>query len=239
MSDLLYHLRQYETIYETTRWLMQLVDDVEAPTPGDQILDVACGAGANCFHMAIHWPQALVTGVDLDEELLAIARQRMPIALSERCSYEAADMFKLAERFPERRFAYTTLMHTLLLYPIDDCATILRSLFAVTRRWVVLSSLFNDKRMDIQAHIRDYVRYGDDTRKEHIYTVLCAERFRDTCMKLGARDVIFRDFEIGIDLAGPPEGGLGTYTRRLEDGSRLQFTGGLYLPWKFVAIKMA
>lgn len=239
MSDLQYHLRQYEAMYETTRWLMQLVDDVEAPRPGDRILDVACGAGANCFHMARHWPDARVVGVDLDDELLSIARQRVPADLAGRLAYQSADMFALDARFPDRPFAYTSLMHTLLLYPIDDCPKILRALFAVTRRWVVLSSLFNDKRMDVQAHIRDYVRYGDDTRQEHIYTVLCAQRFRETCLRLGARDVVFRDFEIGIDLQGPPEGGLGTYTRRLDDGRRLQFSGALYLPWKFVAIRLA
>ena len=47
-----------------------------------------------------------------------------------------------------------------------------------------------------------------------------------------------RDFEIELDLSGPVEGGLGTYTRKLEDGRRLQFSGALWLPWKFVAIRL-
>jgi SAM-dependent methyltransferase len=225
-------------MYETTRWLMQLIDDVEAPRAGERLLDVACGAGANCFHMARRWPQARVTGVDLDDELLTIARERVPGELAERCGYERADMFALPDRFPGRPFAYVSLMQTLLLCPIDEYAKLLRSLFAVSQRWVVLSSLFNDKRMDVETHIRDYVRYGDDTRQEHIYTNLCTKRFRETCLGLGARDVIFRDFDIGIDLAGPAEGGLGTYTRRLEDGGRLQFSGAVYMPWKFAAIRL-
>jgi hypothetical protein len=55
---------------------------------------------------------------------------------------------------------------------------------------------------------------------------------------LGAQEVVFRDFEISIDLTGPAEGGIGTYTKRLEDGRRLQFSGAVFMPWKFAALRL-
>lgn len=238
MSDTEYHLRQYQTVYESTRLTMELMDEIASPRAGDRILDVGCGAGANCFHMATRWPAASLTGIDVDDELLAIAHQRRPPALSERCHYRHVDMFELARAFPDRPFDYTTLMHTLLLFPVDEAPRLLRSIFAATRRWVFLSSLFNDKRMDIEAHIRDHARYGDESTREHIYTILDAARFRDVCRGLGAKEVVMRDFDIAIDLPEPPGGGLGTYTRKLEGGRRLQFSGALWLPWKFVAIRL-
>src|SRR5215467_1638226 len=44
-------------------------------TPGNRLLDVACGTGA---HIAFLQRDYTVEGLDLDEEMLAIARQRNP-----------------------------------------------------------------------------------------------------------------------------------------------------------------
>jgi hypothetical protein len=64
------------------------------------------------------------------------------------------------------------------------------------------------------------------------------ERFERIALRLGAKEVIFRDFEISIDLTGPAAGGIGTYTRKLEDGNRLQFSGAVFMPWKLAALRL-
>ena len=233
-----YHLRQYEQCYETTARLLEFADDTLAEMGPRRILDVACGAGANVYHMLKRWPEAQVTGIDLDPELIAFAESKVPSEFAPRCRYEQGNLFELDAKFVTREFAVTTMMQTLLLFGPDDYADVLRSLMKVTSEWIFLSSLFTDKRMDVTSQIRDYVRFGEDSRETVTYNILCMKRFSRICKQLGAKEVLFRDFFIGLDLAGPQEGGIGTYTARLDDGRRLQFSGTVFMPWKFAALRL-
>lgn len=233
-----YHVRQYEQCYETTARLLEFMDDTFAEVCERRIVDVACGAGANVYHMLKHWPAAKVSGVDLDPELLEYARRKLPPEFASRCEYRQGNLFELDAQFDAKEFEVVTLMHTLLLFPPEDYPEILRSLIKVASEWIFLSSLFTDKRMDVTARIRDYVRFGEDSQETIIYSTLCMSRFRRVCEQLGVKEVLFRDFHIGHDLAGPAEGGIGTYTTRLEDGQRLQFSGAVFMPWKFAALRL-
>jgi len=233
-----YHERQYQQCYDTTRRLLEFVDDTVGGVGEQQILDMACGAGANVHHMLQRWPHCKVTGLDLDASLLDYARGRVSPEASGRCEYNQANLFDLPTLYDAGTFNLTTLMQTLLFFGPDEYAEVLRALMKVTREWVFLSSLFTDKRMDVTAQIRDYIRFGDDTKETIPYNTHCMDRFQRIALQLGAKEVIFRDFEISIDLTGPAEGGIGTYTRKLEDGNRLQFSGAVFMPWKLAALRL-
>lgn len=234
-----YHLRQYEQCYETTTGLMQLAEDCVGSIDSRRVLDVACGAGANVHHMLKRWSDCQVTGIDLDDAALAYAREHTSVAHVSRCRFEKGNMFELQQQYERGAFHIATLMHTLLLFDPDDYPKILRSMVSVTSEWIFLSALFTDKQMDVTSLIRDYVRFGKDSKESLLYSVFCMSRFRRVCAELGVKEVIFRDFEISIDLAGPAQGGVGTYTVKREDGVRLQFTGAVYLPWKFAALRLS
>ncbi len=233
-----YHVRQYEQCYDTTARLLEFMDDTLGEFGERRILDVACGAGANVYHMLKRWPEARVTGVDLDAELVAYAESKVPPAFAERCQYGQGNLFELDAKFGAKEFDVTTLMQTLLLFGPDDYAQVLSALMKVTKDWIFLSSLFTDKHMDVTAQIRDYVRFGEDSKETITYNVLCESRFRRVAEQLGAKEVLFRDFSIGLDLVGPAEGGIGTYTSKLDDGRRLQFSGAVFMPWKFAALRL-
>ena len=51
---------------------------------------------------------------------------------------------------------------------------------------------------------------------------------------LGYKKFDYRPFNIDIDIKKPEKAGLGTYTERLENGKRIQISGGLMLPWYFI-----
>jgi SAM-dependent methyltransferase len=238
-----YHRRQYDQCYEATRCLFEFIDDTVGEVGSRKILDVACGAGANVHHMLQRWRESNVTGLDRDEVLLDYARARVLPQDASRCDYVPADFFDLPRLYEPDTFSVTTLMQTLQFFGPDEYAEVLRTLIKVTRDWVFVSSLFTDKRMDVVAGIRDYTRFAEDSfiqdsRQLIFYNTFCMDRFRRVSAQLGVKQVIFRDFDIGIDLTGPAQGGIGTYTERLADGRRLQFSGAVFMPWKLAALRL-
>lgn len=90
--------RVYDAIYSTFKDFAVEASRVhalvEARRPGGRtLLDVACGTGAHLEHLAEHYD---VVGVDLDPEMIGVARDRLPAA-----ELHVADMvdFDLGRRF--------------------------------------------------------------------------------------------------------------------------------------------
>jgi hypothetical protein len=101
---------------------------------------------------------------------------------------------------------------------------------------LILTALFSDHRTEIHSEIRDYARFGNDSTVTVSYNVFCTERFQRVARQAGFSEVLFRNFDIGIDLPRPARG-IGTFTEQLTDGRRLQVSGGFLMPWKFAALR--
>jgi len=68
-------------IYDATRWTFlfgrtTILADIAAMTRPARILEVGCGTGKNLVHLARLFPEAAVTGLDLSEPMLAVARRK-------------------------------------------------------------------------------------------------------------------------------------------------------------------
>lgn len=81
------------------RWKRRLVSLI--PSGAERILDLACGTGISTLAIARRFPHSLVVGVDLREEYLAIAREKVrrlglsnvELVLSRAEDYRAAQPF--------------------------------------------------------------------------------------------------------------------------------------------------
>jgi S-adenosylmethionine-diacylgycerolhomoserine-N-methlytransferase len=78
----------HSRIYDATRWSflfgrVEILDDIAAATTPTRILEVGCGTGKNLVNLARRFPKAEITGVDLSESMLELARSKMA-ALGER-----------------------------------------------------------------------------------------------------------------------------------------------------------
>jgi len=76
------YYRLHARIYDATRWSFLFGRDavlaratVTHPAP-ERILEVGCGTGRNLVKLARCFPRAQITGVDLSDAMLAIARQK-------------------------------------------------------------------------------------------------------------------------------------------------------------------
>lgn len=85
--------------------------ELSATTPAS-ILDVATGTGEVALEMHRRWPKASITGVDLSEGMLDIARRKLaslPEAEKKLIAFEAGDC--LALRFPDNTFDMVTVAY--------------------------------------------------------------------------------------------------------------------------------
>jgi hypothetical protein len=104
--------------------------------------------------------------------------------------------------------------------------------------YVVTNSLFTDALVGVKIEV---TQYNDESLAEKVgpvpYNIYCLDRFCAECHRAGASSVVSTDFEIDVDLPRPAHRHMGTYTEKLESGRRLQISGPLLMPWKFVLLR--
>jgi SAM-dependent methyltransferase len=233
-QDIEYHSRQFDNPYRSTVRLAEFIRSLVG-RHGGQALDVGCGAGANIYYLARELPGYRWTGLDVAGSVVfPIGRPKLAAAGLAVTLIEG-DFFHLKEILAGGRFDLVLSIQNLSWVP--DYEPALEQLLAVTKGWLVITSLFTDFHVDARVEIRDYT-WPADCQGPFYYNVYNLKRFREFCEARGCQDFVSRDFEIDIDLEPQNSRGMGSYTQRLASGLRLQFSGPLLLPWKFVGIRM-
>ena len=234
-----YHVRQFDTPYRSTVSMLDLAATVAGPgsTTG---LDVACGAGANLYHLGRAFPRIEWTGVDLAADLFRVGERLMAERNVPRMPrFVAGDAYRLAEYLPPRSFDLVFCFQTFLSVPAYE--PLLESLLAMVKPggWACISSLFTESLVDARIELRQYHdRTCTNFDGPAFYNVYCLDRFTAECRKHGAVEVRAAPFTIDQDLPQPSHGQMGTYTERLADGRRIQLSGPLLMPWQFVLVRL-
>ena len=114
------------------------------------ILDVGCGTGEITSRLAGLFPAARVTGVDLIDAHLALARERYA-ALGDRLTFQRADAFELP--FADKRFDLVVCRHVLQAVPEPE--RMIAELVRVARPGGVLHLLVEDYDMIHAAGAQD------------------------------------------------------------------------------------
>lgn len=82
-SRLKAYYRLHAAIYDSTRWSFlfgrdQIIRDLSiCPRPPRKILEVGCGTGRNLGKLCLRYPEAAVSGLDLSEDMLRVARKSL------------------------------------------------------------------------------------------------------------------------------------------------------------------
>jgi len=208
--------------------LKSIIDDKKL-----KILDASCGIAHLIYNLSSDYPNSTFYGIDqtpyLIDEAKKLCSNRNNINL------QVGDIYDLPKKFG-KDFDVSISWKTISWLPhYDEC---LKSLVAVTRDHIFLSSLFYDGDIDFEIKVRQYKDLKSDESFDLFYNVYSYPRFRDFVYKSGAKNVESYDFEIDVDIPKPPESQMGTYTQKMEDGKRLQISGPIIMSWKIIRIDL-
>jgi ubiquinone/menaquinone biosynthesis C-methylase UbiE len=234
LQDIDYHMRQFDAPYRSTVHLARFMGLLLKSAAGEA-LDVGCGAGANIHYLSRELPGYRWTGVDIaGDALFSHGRERLASAGCE-ARLLTGDFYRLTELLPARQFDLVLSLQTLQVIECYEPA--LEQLLKMTRGWLFVTGLFCESQVDALIQVKDYT-WPDELKSAYFYNIYSLPRFQSFCEARGAREVLTQDFQMDVDLPKPAAGGLGTYTELLADGRRLQFTGPIFQPWKFIAVRM-
>lgn len=197
-----------------------------------KILDTCCGIGHIIYFLNQISPKSNFLGVDQTGYLIEEAKK---LCQDKNMSFEVGDVYDLPSKYP-KEFDISINWKTVSWLPYYD--QLLQSLFAVTKKYIFISSLFYDGDIDFEIKVREFKKEAGDDVFNSFYNVYSYPRFKEFVYSLGAKNVEAYNFEMGIDIPRPPLDQMGTYTVKLEDGRRLQISGAVVMSWKVIRIEL-
>jgi hypothetical protein len=196
-------------------------------------VDFGAGGGANMAYMARVFPNARWTGVDIDDELLDIGRQRLG---PERFEFVQGDLLDLRPALGDRTFDAAFMVMTISW--LDRYEEAMEQALDHVSGWFVLSGLFNPGDLDAFIRVRGRLEGSPHDGYDQPYNVYSLPRFERWCRDRGVTEFVAEPFHIDVDLDPPDHAGMASWTERMADGRRITFSGPLYMPWYFVALKV-
>jgi len=198
-----------------------------------KILDACCGIGHISYLLSELSPRSTFLGIDqtpyLIEEAKKLCSDRKNV------SFEVADIYDLPSKY-QKTFDVCINWKTISWLPYyDQC---IKSLVAVTKKHIFLSSLFYDGDIDFEIKVREFKKESGKEGFNAFYNVYSFPHFERFVYELGAENVKPYDFEIDIDIPRPPTDQMGTYTVTLKNGKRLQISGAIAMSWKIIRIDL-
>jgi trans-aconitate methyltransferase len=211
-KELDYHVRQLNHPYRQTEAFADFI--AEYMQPHKRIIDLCCGAGANLKYLKKRFPKCRYTGVDINEQLTAVARANIPgIRIVSGSIYDIEGEYHGA-------LSYQTISW------MDNWQEPIEKMVSLNPEFIGITSLFY--KGDVDFMIRVINREEAKKSNYNVYSLKAIDEY----FKAHGYAMIAKPYEIDIDL--PKVNGMGTYTEKIEDGRRIQISGALLMPWYFI-----
>jgi SAM-dependent methyltransferase len=183
-----YTPRESERLVDQATALTDFLHSGTAFPAGGRVLEAGCGVGAQTVTLARNSPGASITSVDISEESLAVARQRVEAAGLTNVVFHRADVFDLP--YPAASFDHVFVCF--VLEHLTDPEGALAALREVTRPGGTLtviegdhgSTFFHPENADARRTIECLVRLqaeagGDSLIGRRLYPMLVAAGLAD------------------------------------------------------------
>lgn len=228
-----FHRRQVVRPYRSTVALADFLERNNALGKASEkqcVLDVAAGMGQVTYYLANRFATTHFHALELHPELVLQANNLL--VTRHNASAAQGDLFTPP---PNLRGSCAGVMLVNTLNGLDNAQGALKALTSLDARWIFISSLFHDGPVECDIIVRDYTK--STLTSDHTvcrYNVFSMPRVLETLSALGYADSVHEEFVIDIDLPEPADKGMGTFTVRDETGHRMQMSGPLNMPWRFL-----
>lgn len=190
------------------------------------IADIACGGGTLTYHISKIYPEAKYILSDINPDAIELAK-------------------KINENLKNVQYIVEDFLNTSIPSESVDIVFCMQTLLAVSRPkaflykildilkpggYFILSSLFNiNHDVDLYIKVKDNTRKGNIKLNYNTFSKITISRWLKN--KVNFFDIT--PFHMPDDLKEVPKG-LGSYTLKLEEGSRLTISGGMLMNWGFL-----
>lgn len=213
---------QYQNTLESTKALCEFIKSTVNEDDNLSFLDAGCGDGSLINHFMQHFPNSSFTGFDISHGMVDFARKKLP----SKVKIDHGDLLKM-DRYSKEKYDIVYTVHTYSLF--SDFEEVSQQLINCTRSHLFINSLFSKHNVDTLSVI------SEPNFPPINWNIFSMKRVEEYFMNQGAKKVTFHAFDMPIELQEPKEG-MGSYTKKLEDGSYLTFSGPLFLPWYFLRV---
>lgn len=217
---------------EMDKFLEQLITPV-IKGKSLKILDACCGLGQVLYFLSKISPRSTFLGVDQTSYLIKEAK--VLCQNKKNISFKTMDAYDLPAKYP-KEFDISINWKTASWLPYYD--QLLKSLIAVTKKHIFISSLFYDGDIDFEIRVREFRKEAGRDDYNAFYNVYSFPHFKEFVYQLGAKDIEAHNFEIDFDIPKSPIDQMGTYTVKLKNNKRLQISGAIVMFWKIIKIDL-
>lgn len=235
-SCMQYHEKQFANPYRSTVAFCDFLEENDLIKPHTNIIDMCAGQGANSYYMAKRYPHCHFDGIDINPMLVETGNEALAKLSQHNCALYQGDLYNLDTKYIGK---YDGLVCYQTLSWLPEYKTPLEKMVELNTSWIAMTSLFFDGNLNCTIQVQDYNEpVAGKPYAEYYYNTYSLRLIEQFFNEHGYKKVIYQPFEIDIDLPNAMPTGKGTYTEKLVDGRRLQFSGPLLMNWYFVvAIK--
>ena len=231
-----YSLKQHKKIYGNTVSFLKFIDKY-INLNYQNIIDLACGAGANTIFLAEKYCSSLFLGIDYDKSLIQIANKFKKSKNLSNIKFKKDDWkninsykkFKIYKKINKKNLPGIISFQSVsfLDMPVEE---IFKNFNKKKFQFLAFSSLFYEGKVDYKIYVNDFSKSEFTQGWYNIYSI---HTLKKILIKKGYKYFKFQKFYINYDLPVPKHGGMQSYTVKSYNGKRILFSGALHLPYSF------
>lgn len=220
-----YHKRQLETPYRSTIYFEIFLSE-NTSLDNCKIIDIACGAGGVIRYLAKLHKSSDFLGIDLNDSFYGNFAELKNI------NFEVSDLYNMDNKYVNH-FNGALCLQTLSWLPGYKEAV--KKICDLKTDWIAMSLLGYEGKINFNIEIENYENLTPEGNFTHSwYNIYSIPLMNQYLKEEGFKKIIYKKFEIDIDLEKPDNLDMGTYTLKTMEGKRLQISGALIMPWYFI-----
>ncbi len=229
-----YSLKQYNKIYGSTvefiKFLEKYID-----LNKKNLIDLACGGGANTIYLAKKYPQSSFLGIDYDKNLIKLgdkSKKNLSNIKFKIDNWNNVGLYKSFINSDKKMNPSGGIICFQSLTCLDmQLEEILKNLKKKNFPFVAFSSLFYEGKCDYRIYVKDFSQASEF--KEGWYNIYSIHTMKNILIKKGYKNFKFSNYNIKYNLPKPKHSGMQSYTIKTNSGKRIIFSGALHLPYAF------